>query len=80
MSKVHKITLYVVDLHGDYDIYSEGEIGREIKYAVDGQLDTESHVAKIESSEEFEWDDELKINYTNAETKDYEEYFKEEGK
>lgn len=76
MAKVHKVTLYVVDLYGDFDNYTEEEIGLEIKDAVDTQLDTSSHLGKIESSEEFEWDDELKINYTAATTKDYEEYFK----
>ncbi|QVW29024.1 hypothetical protein [Bacillus phage SWEP1] len=80
MAKVHKVTLYVVDLYGDYDTYTEEEIGQEIKYAVDTQIDTSSHVGEIESSKEFEWDDELKINYTDATTNDYEEYFKKEGK
>ncbi|AGY46646.1 hypothetical protein BigBertha_138 [Bacillus phage BigBertha] len=80
MPKVHKVTLYVVDLNGDYDNYTEEEVAEEVKQHVDLQLDTMSHVGKIESSEEFEWDDELKINYTNATTKDYEEYFKKEGK
>lgn len=80
MAKVHKVTLYVVDLYGDADNYTEEEVGRAISDAVDFQLDTMSHLDKIQSSEEFEWDDELKINNTDAETKDYEEYFKKEGK
>ena len=79
MAKVHKITMYVVDLYGDYDSYTEEEIGNEIKYAVDTQIDSSSHIGKIESSEEFEWDDELRINYTNATTDEYEAYFKKEG-
>ncbi|AGT13424.1 hypothetical protein TROLL_145 [Bacillus phage Troll] len=80
MPKVHKVTLYVVDLYGDYDNYTEEEVAEEIKQHVDLQLDTMSHVGKIESSEEFEWDDELAINKTNATTEDHEAYFKKEGK
>lgn len=78
MPKVHKITLYVTDLHGDYDNYTEEEIGEEIKQNVDLQMDTMSHVASVESSKEFEWDDDLRINYTDATTKDYESQLKKE--
>ena len=41
--------------------------------------DAEEKMIPIVSAEELtgiEWDDDLKINYTNAKVEDYEEYFK----
>jgi len=77
MAKVHKVTLYVVDANGEYDNYTEEEINEEVKIAIDVQLDTMSHVASVESSKEFEWDDDLRINYTDATTEEYEAQLKE---
>ncbi|MEC0764484.1 hypothetical protein P8898_19370 [Bacillus haynesii] len=34
------------------------------------------HVADVKESNEFEWDDDLKINHIEATTDDYEEYLK----
>lgn len=69
MSRIHKLELYIVDTN---DLYGETE---NLITLFDNYTDCMFKVVHSESKE-FEWDDDLKINYTNAKVEDYEEYFK----
>lgn len=42
-------------------------------------MDVMTRVTSVQSSEEFEWDDDLAINKTNATPEDHEVYLKGEG-
>lgn len=69
MANIHKLGLYIVDANGNYmDV-------EEIINIIESNTDCECKVA-YSDSKQFEWDDELKINYVDADAEDYEEYFK----
>jgi predicted RNA-binding Zn-ribbon protein involved in translation (DUF1610 family) len=68
-SKIYKIEIYVVDLNETvYDITNIQDI-------IDNEFNTISHISKIEISNNFEWDDSLKINSIFATKEDFEKYF-----
>lgn len=69
MANIHKLGLYIVDANGNYK-----HIG-EIIDLIENRTDCQCKVAHYEGKE-FEWDDDLAINYSNANIEDYEEYFK----
>lgn len=73
MAKIYKVTTYIID--------SNDEI-RDLGYLEDYVKDrlgswVTVKVADSKESEEFEWQDELKINSIYSISEDYEEYFKE---
>ncbi|ASR79654.1 hypothetical protein KAMFAM_160 [Bacillus phage Kamfam] len=79
MAKVHKVVLYLVDAHGDYDWHSEENMKDEVENALENKLGVEIHIDSVKSSEEFYWDNDLKINHKSATSEDHEEYVKEEN-
>ncbi|QFP93402.1 UNVERIFIED_ORG: hypothetical protein Xoosp15_137 [Xanthomonas phage Xoo-sp15] len=78
MAKVYKVTMYIVDANGDYDCHDDGDMVNEIEHQVDVRMDVMTRVTSVESSEEFEWDDDLAVNKTNATIADYEAQLKKE--
>lgn len=78
MPKVYKVEMYIVDVHGDYDHLTNEDMVEEIEHQVDVRMDVMTHVESVESSKEFEWDDDLAINKTNATKEDYEAHLKKE--
>ena len=68
MAKVFKVSMYITDSSGMYQdkVYLENELQFD---------DASTDFVEIEESEEFEWEDELKINYSNATKEDFEAYF-----
>ncbi|UXQ88895.1 hypothetical protein Thu_35 [Bacillus phage Thurquoise] len=78
MPKVYKVEMYIVDANGDYDFLDNEEMVEEIKHQVDVRMDVMSHVTSVQSSKEFEWDDDLSVNKTNATIEDYEAQLKKE--
>lgn len=76
MAKVHKMVIYLIDANGDYDHFEEGLLAEYVKESLEMKLDVTTAVTKSQSSKEFEWDDDLKINNRAATIADYEEYFK----
>lgn len=69
MAVVHKVSMYVTDIEGD------SIIENLIKSGLD-RYDLYPKFIKVESSEEFEWDDDLPINKINSTKEDFERYFK----
>ncbi|WPF70279.1 hypothetical protein BCVP_CDS0251 [Bacillus phage BC-VP] len=78
MAKVYKVEMYIVDANGDYDYLDNEDMVEEIEHQVDVRMDVMSRVVSVESSAEFEWDDDLAVNKTNATTEDYEAQLKKE--
>lgn len=68
MAKIHKVTLYVVDIGGDSDIEDAIDYGLN-------EYDLYSKALNIDSSNDFEWNDELIINKSNCTERDIEKYF-----
>lgn len=79
MAKVHKVTLYIVDANGDYDWHSNEGMVNEVEHHLETRMDVMTRVTSVQSSEEFEWDDDLAINKTNRTPEDHEAYLKGEG-
>jgi len=69
MAKVHKVTMFVTDIEGDSDLDDLIEHGLR-------SYDLYPKFIKVESSKEFEWDDDLEINKVNGKKEDFEDYFK----
>lgn len=73
MTKIYKAEFYITDFNDEYqgidDVKGKVEESPTFRWAL-------VHVSDIKESEEFEWDDDLKINNIAATTEDYEEYFK----
>lgn len=69
MAKVFKVSMYVTDYN---DFYQDGEHLENDLELYDGSI----NCVEIEESEEFEWKDEIKINYLDATKEDFEAYFK----
>ena len=71
MARVHKVEFYLVDAN---DYYIDGyDLITEITN------DLEEGFVKCltwKTSKEFEWDDNIKLNYINCTKEDCEEYFK----
>lgn len=76
MAKVYKVEMYIVDANGDYDYLDNEDMVEEIEHQVDVRMDVMTRVTSVESSEEFEWDDDLAVNKTNATIEDYEAQLK----
>lgn len=67
MAKIHKLELYIVDMN---DMYRDEDVICSIKNSVDCECKIALYDNKV-----FEWNDDLKINCSNARIKDYKEYF-----
>lgn len=72
MAKVYKVEMYVVDANEEF-----GDVDHIKPYLEDWHRWVMTDVTGIQESDEFEWEDDLKINKVNASVEDYEEYFKE---
>lgn len=68
MAKVHKVTMFVTDIDGDSDI--EDLIGCGLR-----MYDLYPEFINVDTSEEFEWDDDLAINKNDSTKEDFEKYF-----
>lgn len=74
MAKVTKLEVYIVDSDDDYQD-AEHFIG-ELKELIRNQMWVQVDVGEVKESEEFEWDDDLKINRTDSTIEDLEAYFR----
>jgi hypothetical protein len=72
MAKVFKILAYFTDANGDYQDQEHFE--SQLLNMID-RTDLGIYIAEAYESEEFEWHDEVNINYLNATEEDFEEYF-----
>ena len=68
MAKVHKVSMFITDIEGYSDV--EDLINQCLR-----QYDLSPNHIKVESSDEFEWDDDLPINKIYSTKEDYEKYF-----
>jgi hypothetical protein len=75
MAKVYKVSFYITDYNDEYR--DRKHLLPNLRAHLD-ELDTGIDFIELEESRAFEWDDELTINSTLAEKKDYEEYFKKD--
>lgn len=77
MAKVYKLTFYAVDPHDYYDdafhLFSQ-MTSRENQSGVFFIADRDD----LLSSNEFEWEDDIPINYQGASKEDFENYFQKE--
>lgn len=77
MAKVYKLTLYAVDPNDYYDsalhLYNQ-MVSREDRSNVYFKADR----GDLLTSDEFEWEDDLPINYRDASKGDFEKYFQKE--
>ena len=73
MAKIHKLEFYVVDPNDFYDT------AEDILHSIDIRLYTGfiPHCYKLKSSKEFEWYDEIDLNYISCDEIDCERYFEE---
>lgn len=78
MARVFKLEMYIVDAEDTFRNWTPSQVAMEIKSVVDYENWTMSEVSSIQTSKEFEWDDNLDINRTIATLDDYEAYFKKE--
>lgn len=73
MSKIHKIEMYIVDAN---DLLDRNYT--DIPDILERHVNMEGIIIKGQTVE-FEWDDNLAINYQNCPLEKYEEYFKKEN-
>ena len=72
VARLHKVTMFVTDIESDSDL--EDDLEDLIVHGL-SRYDLSPSCIEVQSSKEFEWDDELKINYTNSTKEDFEKYF-----
>lgn len=70
MAKIFKVSGYIVDVNGDYNV---DEVIAEVRAGFDGMINQHIHV---EESDIGELDDESPLNYDNCDLADCEKYFK----
>ena len=75
MAKVFKLEMYVVDVEGTFENMTPSQVSKELKSTIDYEHWTMSEVASLQTSKEFEWDEDSPINNTKATLEDYEAYF-----
>lgn len=75
MAKIYKLEAYIIDANDEYE--DEEQLESHLDYLLD-RGDISLQEININSSEEFEWEDDLRINKTAATKDDYEKYFKED--
>lgn len=76
MAKVYKVTMYLPDPNGYYDLHDTEHFQSELESGLQRVLDISPVIADIQESEVFEWHDDLKINGMSSSFDDYEEYIK----
>lgn len=74
MAKVYKVTAFYVNRDGNHE--TPEDLINTIERDADN-ADLSLHIVEVKESEEFEWDDDIDINYTDATTDVYEKYIKE---
>lgn len=72
--------MYILDVEGTLENMTVSQVAKELKSTIDYEHWTTSEVSSLQTSKEFEWDDDLAINSTLATLDDYESYFKKEDK
>lgn len=72
MAKIYKVEMYIVDYNSEFE-----DTDHIHPYIEDWYGGVSTKVANTQESDEFEWEDDLKINKVDASVEDYEEYFKE---
>ncbi len=77
MAKVYKVALYIIDYDEMYQDRKHLQSGLKEQL---GNLWVGVDHLEIEESEEFEWDDDLVINKTNAKKEEFEAYFNKKEK
>lgn len=75
MAKIYKAQIYLTDYNDE--IQDLEDLKEDLKDLGD-YLWIGVDIGEIKESKEFEWDDDLKINSTDATIADFEEYFKDE--
>ena len=66
MSKVHRVSFYIADVNDEWE-------ASDIDCVLSNKFNAE--FVKVESSEEFEWDDDLEINKVDNTKEDFDKYF-----
>ena len=74
MARVMKLEVYVVDYSDEYQDVEH--FGGDLKELVGSKMWVQVKLGEVKESEEFEWDDDLKINKTDSTIEDLEEYIK----
>ena len=70
MAKIFKVSGYLVDVDGDFDV---SEVIAEISFGLDEMINQHIHV---EEADIGKWNDESPLNYDNCDLADCEKYFK----
>ena len=68
MARVHKVSMYITDIEGD------SVVTDAIRHGLN-RYDLFPEFIKIESSDEFEWEDDLEINNVECSENEFEKYF-----
>lgn len=72
MAKVHKVEFYILDAN---DFYDDGE---DLIHSINVRLyEGDMLHPKWKTSKEFEWDDDIDLNYSDCSEMDCEKYFTE---
>lgn len=66
MAIIHKISFYIADVN---DEWSSSDIDCVLSNKFNAEF------VKVESSDEFEWDDDLEINKVDNTKEDFDKYF-----
>lgn len=70
MAKIFKVSGYIVDVNGDYNV---DEVIAEVRAGFDGMINQNIHV---EEADIGKWNSESPLNYDNCDLADCEKYFK----
>lgn len=77
MPRIFKTSMYFVDATGNFN--SKEFMKNELETFADN-VDIEMRITDLQISEEFEWHDDLTINFEDALDSDFEEYFEQPTK
>lgn len=70
MAKIHKVEMYIVDSNDDFE-----NIGDYFDYLDNCKYSLSTHITKTQTKD-FKWDDNAVVNKYNAQTEDYNKFFK----
>ena len=73
MARLHKISMFVLDVNEDYD-----DIQKLVEYAFD-RTEASAHFVETQTVE-FPWYDEIVLNMNTATKQDYEDFMDESGR
>ena len=73
MAKIHKVEMYLVDIHEDFETLNDALI-----YMTNRKYSPLYHLVTSESKE-FEWDDDVVINRCNCTNEQYNKFFEQLG-